>query len=585
MIVYANREREAATGALLDAVHASGDRLRGVEPPQHEASVDLLVAFGELETGVADALAPDADRDTAETRALRETSHSIGRLAHATWRGEPHGARRWRDVVLSAVQALDARALPSRVRHRVPEGYVYYSLQPEMYLEAARRFAAEQSPARVVCLGLRSIGASLSAVVAASVAEAGCPVRSYTLRPRGHPFERGLALAPALERELRDVVAGAHVLVVDEGPGLSGSSFAGVAAALARMGVSDERIVLFPSWQPDPQRFVSRDARERWGRHRSYVVPFEDVWLRNGRLARAFSAATLRDLSAGRWRSLLYESEAEHPAVHPQHERRKYLLGLVAGGGEPAVQLLKFAGLGSYGRSALRRSQAIADAGFGPRPRALRHGFLAMDFVRGRPLTPADASPRFLETAADYLAYVAASDASPQPVPLEPLLEMMGANVGEGLGEGWARALARLAPSRVAVASGRAVAVDGRMLPHEWLRSGDLFVKTDGVDHHDDHSFPGRQDVAWDVAGTVVEFELEQDAESAFVAACGARLQDPQLPDRLPFYRAAYLAYRIGYCTFAATSVDAEDRARFEALRERYAQRLRAELGRERPAA
>ena len=69
------------------------------------------------------------------------------------------------------------------------------------------------------------------------------------------------------------------------------------------------------------------------------------------------------------------------------------------------------------------------------------------------------------------------------------------------------------------------------------------------------------------------------------MAACGARLQDPLLPDRLPFYRAAYLAYRIGYCTFAATSVDAEDRGRFEALRERYAQLLRAELGRERPAA
>ena len=241
MIVYANREREVATGALLESVREAAGHVRAVDQPEHEGSVDLLVSFGELETGVADALAPDADGETTETRALRETSHSIGRLLHATWRGEPQRVRHWRDVVLSAVNGLDERALPARVRHRVPEGYVYYSLQPEMYLEAARRFAAEQSPARVVCLGLRSIGASLSTVVAASVAEAGCPVRSYTLRPRGHPFDRELVLAPALERELRDVVADAHVLVVDEGPGLSGSSFAGVAAALTRMGVPDEQ--------------------------------------------------------------------------------------------------------------------------------------------------------------------------------------------------------------------------------------------------------------------------------------------------------------------------------------------------------
>ena len=343
--------------------------------------------------------------------------------------------------------------------------------------------------------------------------------------------------------------------------------------------------MLFPSWQPDPQRFVSRDARERWGRHRNYVVPFEDVWLHNGRLARAFSAATLTDLSAGRWRSLLYGSAAEHPAVHPHHERRKYL-GVVGGNGGPGVQLLKFAGLGSYGRSALRRSQALASAGFGPRPTALRHGFLAMDFVRGRPLTPADASRHFLETAADYVAYLAASDASPEPVPLEPLLEMMRANVGEGLGEGWARALARLAPRRSAVASGRAVAVDGRMLPHEWLRSGES-LRQDG------RRRPPRRPLVPGPPGRCVGRGRHRcrvragrgRRERAFVAACGARLQDPLLPDRLPFYHAAYLAYRMGYCTFAATSVDAEDRGRFEALRERYAQLLRAELGRERPAA
>lgn len=586
MIVYADRQREASTAALVEAARAAAARLRSAEQPEHEHAIDLLVAFGELEAGVADALAPDADRDTAETRALRVLSLWIGRLVHATWHGDARRARYWRNAVCAALDAHDSRGLPERVAPRVPEGYVYYSLRPEMYLEAARRFAAGTPPGRAVCLGLRTIGSSLSSVVAAALAESGWAVRTFTLRPRGHPFDRGLSLTPQLERELRQATAEAHVLVVDEGPGLSGSSFAGVARTLGRMGVPDERIVFFPSWQPDPSRFVSREARARWTRHRSYVVPFEDVWLRTGRLARAFSAAALSDLSAGRWRTLHYGEGAEQPAVHPHHERRKYLGLVVSAGGEQEAQLLKFAGLGGYGQRALRRSEALARAGFGPRPRALRHGFLAMEFVRGRPLAPGDASRSFLETAADYVAFVAARESQSEAVPLEPLIGMMRANVGEGLGEAWTGALGRLEPVRAVVAAGRAVAIDGRMLPHEWLSAGDRFVKTDGVDHHDDHSFPGRQDVAWDVAGTAVEFRLERAAEEAFVAGCRERLRDPLLALRLPFYRAAYLAYRVGYSTFAATSVeDAAERRRFEALRDHYVDTLRSELGRLRSAA
>ena len=583
MIVYADRRRDALAASLLSRVGEALDRVRRGPHVDYEDVVELLVSYGDLETAVVDALEPGQDRDGPAARRLRAAGSAIGSLLHASWSEDAASARRWRDAVALAVAALDVRGWPRVVSPRVPEGYVFYSLRPETYLEAARRFAAEAAPERVVCIGLRSIGVSLGAVVASTLAASGSAVRSFALRPRGHPFDRGLVLSARLERELREAVSGAWVAIVDEGPGLSGSSFAGVARAVSRMGVPDQRIVLFPSWQPDPNRFVSSEARERWPRHRSYVVHFEDLWLHNGRLARAFSAAELTDLSAGRWRPLLYGDAAEQPAAHPHHERRKYLAR--RGPGEEGAQLVKFSGLGDYGRSAFARAEALSRSGFGPTPRALRHGFLAMDFVQGRPLTPADANPRFLQAAADYVAGVARLDTRPQPVPMAALVAMVSENVKEALGVEAAEAFAATLSSRAAVEAGQAIAVDGRMLPHEWLVSGGRYVKTDGVDHHDDHLFPGRQDVAWDVAGTIVEFDLDETSAQAFVAACGERLADPRLPERLPFYITAYLAYRIGYCALAAGSVDDEERRRFEALSARYRRRLTAALRQTRPAA
>jgi hypothetical protein len=265
--------------------------------------------------------------------------------------------------------------------------------------------------------------------------------------------------------------------------------------------------------------------------------------------------------------------------VHPHHERRKYL----ARGGTEGVRLLKFSGLGRYGRRALERAESLAAAGYGPRPYRVRHGFLEMELVPGRPLTSADSARRgFLEHAAGYVGFLAHADARPETVRFDDLVAMMPEPTGDALAPAAEAGAAQLAADREAVVrSGRAVAVDGRMLPHEWLLAADgRYVKTDGVDHHDDHYFPGRQDVAWDVAGTLVEFDLEAGAERAFVDTCRVRAGDARLPDRLPFYRAAYLAYRLGYCTQAEHSVDtAEERERFRALRERYASGLAGALG------
>ncbi len=88
------------------------------------------------------------------------------------------------------------------------------------------------------------------------------------------------------------------------------------------------------------------------------------------------------------------------------------------------------------------------------------------------------------------------------------LVEMIEVNVSEGLGSDWLSRLGDLERFRPLVANAPALAMDGRMMPHEWLATDAGILKTDAIDHHDDHFVPGPQDIAWDVAGFAAEFGL-----------------------------------------------------------------------------
>ena len=72
-------------------------------------------------------------------------------------------------------------------------------------------------------IGIRSIGTGLAAIVAAALGAK----RPFTVRPVGHPFSRELRIGDGLKEQL---LADPHAsfAIVDEGPGLSGSSFAAV---------------------------------------------------------------------------------------------------------------------------------------------------------------------------------------------------------------------------------------------------------------------------------------------------------------------------------------------------------------------
>ena len=489
-------------------------------------------------------------------------------------------AHRWLEQSAATLGYLELQQLPPTVDLTVPEGYAYYAVYPEMYLEAARRFHHAHSPRNAVCVGLRSIGTSLSAVIAGSLEELGCSVMSFTLRPRGHPFDR----RPLVTTELAEIFQrerDATFLLIDEGPGISGSSLASTAELLSHLGIPDDRIVLFPSWATDGSGLKSQLARNRWTRHEQFVVDFDEVWLASGRLTRTLPPGTLREFSAGAWRNELCADPDDFPAVQPQHERRKYLYHRDTAEGTDKYSWLSFLGLArDSAESKLRRAQQLAAAGFTAAPTLIRHGFLITPFTAGLPLTTREeADGTLLETLAAYLAHLSCTQTMQPSVTQSALLDMVVTNTAEGLGDEWA---ARLHPRlRTCGASWceRTVALDGRMLPHEWIRTSGGYLKTDAVHHHDDHFFPGCQDIAWDVAGTCLEFDLGPDARQQLVERYRFLSGDSTIVARLPLHAITYLAFRLGYTTLAASGLgQSSDGKRFSDATRRYEDLLRSEL-------
>ena len=569
MIVYGEDARAGDPRARLREAAAELAGLAGHQRPEHDRLRDLLIGFGEVEAALADGLAPDCDILEPRLGRLRQVAIGVGRLFWASWRGHWNAEARARAACLAkSMDELCAERWPERTAFRVPEGYAHYALYPECYVEAAAAFAAADAPGRAAVIGLRSIGTSLSAAVAGTLAECGVAVESWCLRPHGHPFRREILCAPELERALASAAqSGSSALIVDEGPGLSGSSFAAAAEKLSRTGFTEDRILLMPSWLPDRPPFAGEKVAQRWGRHRKLIRSFESVFIETHRLC-----AEGEDLSAGRWRQLL-EPGREWPAVQPQHERRKYL---VRGGGRGPV-LLKFAGLGHYGRARQERAQVLAEAGFIPPVRGLADGFLRQDFVLARPLEDSPADRRFLDHAVRYLAFRARTFPTGRSVRFDALLQMIRVNCTEAIGPETAGACDALAQWRSRASDRGTVAVDGRMHAYEWLLvPNGTYLKADAVDHADDHFFPRDQDIAWDVAGCSAEFGLNAEEEEAFTARAAEMLADLGLPARLPFYGIAYRSYQMGY---AALAIEALGPADPDARRfARRLERLRAEL-------
>ncbi|WP_238192608.1 hypothetical protein [Methylobacterium frigidaeris] len=579
MLVYGDVRRQADSrdevARLQEAVEAAGGLRPGLA--RHAALVGALIAAGELVQGVADAAFRETGRDAHDGATARLTGVLV-RLAGAVWAswrsGFAAGAIPDRAEIARACAGLASTPLEIRL----PEGFAFYAVYPEAYATAA---AASGFDAGATVIGLRSIGTSLGAMVAA-----GLDGDLVTVRPTGHPFRRELRLSDAL-RDRFDPTR--DVAIADEGPGLSGSSFGAVLGMLESRGIPADRVALFPSHAGAPGHQAAEETRRRYGQARRHVLTFDDLVLRAERPEHRLEAwlaplvgpltAPLEEISGGAWRRHRSDDRAAWPPANPMQERRKFLARTTHG-----TWLAKFVGLGAEGERKVGRARALHAAGFTPEVAGFRHGFLVERWIEAAtPLDRTRLDPlRLAERVGDYLGFRATSFACGpgRGASLHALWEMARHNAAEALGDAAARAVDGWRAALPAFAAGmQPVETDNRVHPWEWLvlRDGTI-LKTDAVDHHAAHDLVGCQDIAWDVAGAAIEFGLEGAAGRHLSAVVARRTGRAPDPDLVAWLEIAYAAFQLGAATMAGHSADAEEQARLQAEAERYRRHLAARL-------
>jgi hypothetical protein len=546
VLVYREGKREVRTAELLDDLIRSLRDVADARSHHSEHLLNALLRAGAMECALSDAAPASSRVSSADADGLfSELTNTLADNLLSAGEDQPASCGRAGDLnrLFSQIQL---QHLPEKVSISAPEGFAYYALDPLAYAAATESIEIGGRP--VFVIGLRTIGATLSAVMAAAARRRGGPVERITVRPSGHPFDRRTDFNAEQRRRIVDAASQrALFFIVDEGPGLSGSSLVSVADALSGIGVPRCDVAVFCAHAPDPSLLRSRHAAECWPELRIVTA---------GQTLQPPPDAAI-DWSGGLWRRDLYRDPAQWPAVWPHVERLKFV-------SRDGARLFKFEGLGPYGEKPLERARAAAEAGWSPALDSADSGFAAYARVDGTPMNHRDLDAAMIDRLARYCDFRQREMRAESQGP-HALAELARVNVWEEFG-------VECEPGIVEIA--RPVIADARMMPHEWLRdhSGRIW-KTDVASHGDDHFYPGATDIAWDLAGAIVEWRMDRSAAEALVERYGA-LSGDDASRRLSWFVTAYSAFRLGFCRMAAESC-AEERERMTRQADDYAALLR----------
>jgi hypothetical protein len=491
--------------------------------------IDALVRAGEIETGLADTGSPDAHLAASITDQLAASSLGLA------------GDHRHMLELLARITR------PAAIPCSHPEGFSYYGLNPLDFADLVENIKNELAP-RAAIVGIRSVGSTLGAMVAAALVRAGKSASRITIRPQGEPYRRRAVFDALQLAWIRtELQAGSEFLVVDEGPGFSGSTFLSTASALEQAGVPPARIALLSS-RPFVPRAGQNGQAQEWGRFRSYVINYGcNVPKEAG-----------RSLGGGCWRSLLYASRSQWPASWHELERIKHL-------SQDGRSLFKFEGFGRFGKLSRSQASLLGEAGFSPCLRSFESGYGRYDFLRAHPMDRTEVGHDLLGRMARYCAFRVANFPAPGCNP-DLLRTMAQANLRLEFG------IDRL---MIAPPVERPVYADCRMQPHEWIRtpSGEV-LKTDATGHGDAHLLPGPVDIAWDLAGLIVEWELAEE-ESSVLLREYSRLSGDDARTRIGSYQLLYAVFRMAFCRMGAASLGSSaDGQKLRSAHRKYAEKV-----------
>ncbi len=529
----------------------------------------LLLETAEFETGITDVFSPDVDNITYPIQVCHDMTIASATLVCEAWKGKNISESQVMSIKKS-IEKIVSMNIQDKIPICIPEGYVFYGLYPEMYLEAAEEFFKKIAPRKVTCIGLRTIGTSLCAIVDVTLQKRGCDVFSLTLRPKGHPFKRSIEISSQIRSQLLRRKS-EWFAIIDEGPGLSGSSIGGALEMLLDFGIPMNRIVVFPSWLPAGDRFISKKAKELWPTVEKFTKDFSDIWIKNEKLESSFNKNIEYDLSAGNWRETLLEEKEKFPPVYIHHERRKYLL---KDDGNNRY-IAKWVGLGKYGETLVDRARTFAEYNLGPTVEHVVNGFLIVPFIPGGAISSSLVNESFISFASEYFTFVKNKFPASLSASYEKMKEMIHTNIEEGLGGGYVKKFTNIINWSQDWYESDIVGVDGKVMPYEWILSHEKIWKVDQLEHHCDQFFPGCQNILWDIAAFTIEFNLDLDKENEFLDCFAMISKEKGVRERIPFYKTAYLAFKLGYVTIAAESLSGTaDSEGFAKDKERYKKKL-----------
>jgi hypothetical protein len=505
MLVFRTDRRRGCAGELLQPLCAA------LRDRTQDGKLAALIFAGMLEAALSDAGCPGAADAAGVADAL---AHGLPASAAA-----PMDLEQWLERVPASQE----------ISYSAPEGFAYYDVHPLQYAAAVRAFPRFVRQASYAVIGIRSIGTTLGAAIAAGCSQVGVDVQRISVRPGGHPYDRRTRFSPQETEWVQGRrQADAAFIVADEGPGRSGSSFLSVGDALIEQGVPRHRILFVCSAEPDVARLCAPDAARRWRNFASCVIPPRHRSWESG----------VQDWSAGEWRRKVFDrSGRPWPSCWIQFERKKFA-------DEQRGTLIKFEGLGSFGQAVFDRARTLADGRFSAPVHWIGDGYLQYDLLRGKIGQAPALCREVLDRMADYLCFRIRAFSQPD-VNLRDIEEMVSTNLAEEVGQ--------------SVGSGplpveRPVLADGRMQPHEWISTASGWMKVDAVAHGDDHFFPGPADIAWDLAGAIIEWEMAAPARN-YLLGRYRRLTGDDPRARLGAWLLAYATFRTSHCRMAAEAM------------------------------
>lgn len=430
-------------------------------------------------------------------------------LANALADGEPHAT-----LLSEAREISDAISANNSLNEglcRPPTAFQAFDQHPDDLRLLASRLARRPLSGRVVVVGVRTSGSFLAPLLAAFLRKQGTESEATTLRPH----------VPMRAAKRAMIKRSDTVVLIDDAPA-SGESLAAAAAAVERLGLSPQRIVL--AWQalsddgrvPDALRCYASEIL-RWGE-----------WSVHGRLEPEAVERTLREMQPGLTFEAIERLTFEGPPDRGHIGARYRLMPGEGGGSE---MLVKGAGLGYLATHCLAVEQALPE--WIPPVHGVADGLVYRPWIpEGR---RAPVAPEFADEIAGYVLerrsrLPVAADVTGRLRGQDPVWEVASTLLSQGFARAWrvARIVGLDALMRDLLRSRKPSIVDGRM-GHGWFVgvNGHSAIKLNASERAFSSRNLACSDAIYDLATAAVAWpEQESAVREAFERRDGNRVDE-----------------------------------------------------------